>query len=156
MGQHWLCAGIHAHIIMLHSAATAEEAQGLDAALTLPETRGLVDHLGFPKIWVAREMRSHRQSREGSVTQLVSSSVNWLMLSFSYCLLLQWIPFHWNFKLCFHDWWKSFWKRVSHMQTDLFNKLCGWHFFLSLQKLIKLFRQSRFSWRKKWWDLKME
>lgn len=76
MGQRWLCAGTHAHTIMLHSAAAAAEAQGLDAALTLPETRGLVDHLGFPKIWVAREMRSRRQSREGSVTQLVSSSVN--------------------------------------------------------------------------------
>ena len=65
LGQPWLSAGRHPHIIMLHSAAAAEEAQGLDAALTLPESRGLVDHLGFPKIRVARETRSRRQSREG-------------------------------------------------------------------------------------------
>lgn len=71
---------------MLHSAAAAEESQGLDAALTLPESRGLIDHLGFPKIRVARETRSHRQSGEGWMTQLVSSSVSWLLSTFSDCV----------------------------------------------------------------------
>lgn len=36
--------------------------------LAPPETRGQGDHLGFPKIWVAREMRSRgqaEQAREG-------------------------------------------------------------------------------------------
>lgn len=76
----------HPHIIMLHTAATAEEAQGLDAALALPESRGLLDHLGFPKIRVATETQSHRQCGEGWMTQLVSSSVSWLLLAFSNCL----------------------------------------------------------------------
>lgn len=65
LGQPWLCVGRHPHIIILHSAAAAEEAQGLDAALTVPESRGLIDHLGFPKIRVARETRSRRQEQGG-------------------------------------------------------------------------------------------
>lgn len=76
----------HPHIIVLHSAAAAEEAQGLDAALALPESRGLLDHLGFPKIRVATETQSRRQSGEGWMTQLVSSSVSWLLLASSNCL----------------------------------------------------------------------
>lgn len=86
LGQLWLYVGRHTHIIMLHSAAAAQEAQGWDAALTLPESRGLVNHLGFPKIRVARETQSRRQSREGWMTQLFSSSVSWLLLAFSNCL----------------------------------------------------------------------
>lgn len=48
-------------------------------------SRGLVNHLGFPKIRVARETWSRRVSSEGWMTHLVSSSVSWLLLAFSNC-----------------------------------------------------------------------
>ncbi len=113
LDQPWLCVGRHPHIIMLHPAAAAEEAQGLDAALTLPESRGLVNHLGFPKIRVVRETRSRRQSSEGWMTQLVSSSVSWLLLAFSNCLPTLTVEST-SMKLFFHDQCKSVWKRVAN------------------------------------------
>lgn len=39
-------------------------ALGLDAFVAPPEPRGLGGHLGFPKIWVAKEMRSRRQPEQ--------------------------------------------------------------------------------------------
>lgn len=42
----------------------AEAAVRLEAFLAPPETRGQGDHLGFPKIWVAREMQSREQAEQ--------------------------------------------------------------------------------------------
>lgn len=44
-------------------------ALGLDAFIAPPEPRGLGGHLGFPKIWVAKEMRSHRQPEQSRAEQ---------------------------------------------------------------------------------------
>lgn len=58
-------------VIVLQSA---EAALGLDAFIAPPEPRGLGGHLGFPKIWVAREMRSRRQAgraEQGGLNNIV-------------------------------------------------------------------------------------
>lgn len=143
LGQPRLCAERRPYIIVLHSAAAAEQAQGLDAALTLPESRGLVDHLGFPKIRVARETWSRRQSREGWMTQSVSSSVSWLLLAFSNCLPTRTVEstslMPQNFSLMMEV-NHCVWQKLSELAVDSVKKRCSYikSFIITTVILVKM------------------
>lgn len=86
LGQPLALCGLDIHILLCYILQPQQRSRRDWMLPSLCQKAAVSSTIFFPKIRVAREMRSHRQSGEGWMTQLVSSSVSWLLSTFSDCV----------------------------------------------------------------------